>query len=193
MGHKTLIDGTAYSLSGGKALIGGTGYNVKGGKTLVDGTGYDIGFAPGELVLYNGGADFENGTAEYWTSSLIATPQGSGSGTPTQITTAPISSGIITLKGSGQSSGYAGVLYSDQIWITDIAFSQYTQVKVEAAITSGSDPKLSIGNNTKKLTSTYQEYVQDISLSDTATLYIGISHNDINSKSIGIRKIILVP
>lgn len=38
MGHKTLIDGTAYTLKGGKDLIGGTAYAKKQGKTIIDGT-----------------------------------------------------------------------------------------------------------------------------------------------------------
>lgn len=42
MAHKTLISGTAYSVTGGRDLIGGTGYDCKGGKTLIGGTGYDI-------------------------------------------------------------------------------------------------------------------------------------------------------
>lgn len=45
MAHKTLINGTAYSVSGGKTLVNGTGYSIKNGKTLVGGTAYAIGFA----------------------------------------------------------------------------------------------------------------------------------------------------
>lgn len=44
MAHKTLIDGTAYEISGGKALVNGTAYSIKNGKTLVGGTAYEIGF-----------------------------------------------------------------------------------------------------------------------------------------------------
>ena len=44
MAHKTLIDGTAYEISGGKTLIDGTAFSIKGGKTLVDGTAYEVGF-----------------------------------------------------------------------------------------------------------------------------------------------------
>ena len=46
MGHKTLINGTAYEISGGKTLINGTGYEIANGRTLVGGTGYDIAFLP---------------------------------------------------------------------------------------------------------------------------------------------------
>lgn len=46
MAHKTLISGTAYSVTGGRELIGGTDYSIKKGRTLIGGTGYDITFAP---------------------------------------------------------------------------------------------------------------------------------------------------
>lgn len=47
MAHKTLISGTAYSVSSGRELIGGTGYAKKKGRVLVNGTGYDIPFSSG--------------------------------------------------------------------------------------------------------------------------------------------------
>lgn len=47
MAHKTLISGTAYSVTGGRELIGGTGYEKKKGRVLVNGTGYDIPFSRG--------------------------------------------------------------------------------------------------------------------------------------------------
>ena len=47
MAHKTLISGTAYSVTGGREMIGGTGYAKKKGRVLVNGTGYDIPFSIG--------------------------------------------------------------------------------------------------------------------------------------------------
>ena len=47
MAHKTLISGTAYSVTGGRELIGGTGYDCKAGKTLIGGTAFTIPFAKG--------------------------------------------------------------------------------------------------------------------------------------------------
>lgn len=44
--HKTLINGTAYTVKGGKCLVNGTVYSIKKGRTLINGTGYDITFAP---------------------------------------------------------------------------------------------------------------------------------------------------
>lgn len=42
MAHKTLIEGTAYEISGGKVLVDGTVYNVTRGKALVDGIEYAV-------------------------------------------------------------------------------------------------------------------------------------------------------
>lgn len=44
MAHKTLINGTAYEISGGKTLVNGIGYSIDKGKTLVGGTAYNISF-----------------------------------------------------------------------------------------------------------------------------------------------------
>ena len=44
--HKTLINGTAYTVQGGKCMVNGTSYDIKKGRTLIGGTGYDITFAP---------------------------------------------------------------------------------------------------------------------------------------------------
>lgn len=42
--HKTLINGTAYTVQGGKCMVDGTVYNILKGRTLIGGTGYDITF-----------------------------------------------------------------------------------------------------------------------------------------------------
>lgn len=47
MAHKTLISGTAYSVTGGRELIGGTGYGCKAGKTLIGGTAFTVPFSNG--------------------------------------------------------------------------------------------------------------------------------------------------
>lgn len=47
MAHKTLISGTAYSVTGGRELIAGTGYGCKAGKTLIGGTAFTVPFAKG--------------------------------------------------------------------------------------------------------------------------------------------------
>lgn len=51
MAHKTLINGTAYEISGGRTLVNGTGYSIDKGKTLVGGTVYEVGFAPTEATV----------------------------------------------------------------------------------------------------------------------------------------------
>lgn len=44
--HKTLVNGTAYTVKGGKCMVNGTVYNILKGRTLIGGTGYDINFEP---------------------------------------------------------------------------------------------------------------------------------------------------
>lgn len=51
MGHKTLVNGTAYDITGGKTLVSGTSYDIALGKTLVSGTAYNITFVP--LITFN--------------------------------------------------------------------------------------------------------------------------------------------
>lgn len=56
--HKTLINGTAYTVKGGKCMVNGTVYNILKGRTLIDGTVWDITFAPlfpqkGDLITMN--------------------------------------------------------------------------------------------------------------------------------------------
>lgn len=46
--HKTLINGTAYTVKGGKCMVDGTVYNILKGRTLIDGTGWDITFPSAE-------------------------------------------------------------------------------------------------------------------------------------------------
>ena len=61
MAHKTLINGTAYNITGGKSLVSGTAYNISGGKTMVGGTTYGVSIGGDEYeiadtaVLYNTG------------------------------------------------------------------------------------------------------------------------------------------
>lgn len=43
--HKTLVNGTAYTVKGGKCMVNGTVYNILKGRTLINGTGYDIKFS----------------------------------------------------------------------------------------------------------------------------------------------------
>ena len=55
MAGKTLIGGTAYTITGGKALVGGTAYGISKGKTLVGGTAYNISFGNAKYsLLYSG-------------------------------------------------------------------------------------------------------------------------------------------
>ena len=57
MAHKTLIDGTAYEISGGKTLIDGVAYSIDKGKTLVGGTAYEVGFGQLATITVIGDSD----------------------------------------------------------------------------------------------------------------------------------------
>lgn len=56
--HKTLVNGTAYTVKSGKCMVGGTVYSIKKGRTLINGTGYDIKFQNGYTWVLNENADF---------------------------------------------------------------------------------------------------------------------------------------
>lgn len=51
--HKTLVNGTAYTVQGGKCMVNGTVYNILKGRTLIDGTGWDITFQNGYTWVIN--------------------------------------------------------------------------------------------------------------------------------------------
>lgn len=55
--HKTLVNGTAYTVQGGKCRVNGTVYNILKGRTLIGGTGYDIKFQNGYTWVLNENAD----------------------------------------------------------------------------------------------------------------------------------------
>ena len=56
MAHKTLINGTAYAVTGGTDLVNGTKYQIGRGRTLVNGTAYDVPFAEEtvKIAVHNG-------------------------------------------------------------------------------------------------------------------------------------------
>ena len=61
MAHGTLINGTAYGITGGKCLVGGTAYDIKKGRTLVGGTGYGIEFgAPTRINVTKGTTSYND-------------------------------------------------------------------------------------------------------------------------------------
>lgn len=80
MAHKTLLDGTAYEITGGKDLLDGTGYSKVKGRTLVDGAGYDIPFGQKVVPSYTGNynlyGDENQGWIEMLTSGVLTIPHG---------------------------------------------------------------------------------------------------------------------
>ena len=73
MAHKTLINGTLYSVSGGRTLVDGTAYTIEGGKSLVNGTAYEIGF---RFITYevNGGSMPSGYPTKYSSNSVTTLP-----------------------------------------------------------------------------------------------------------------------
>ena len=57
MAHKTLINGTAYSIVGGSTLVSGTAYSISAGKTLISGTAYSIPIASGSSFSWGTNGD----------------------------------------------------------------------------------------------------------------------------------------
>lgn len=79
MAHKTLIDGTAYGISGGKTLIDGTAFSIKGGKTLVDGTAYEVGLAQNAIITITGDSNYTSVVIDgvtYNTATTVEVPIG---------------------------------------------------------------------------------------------------------------------
>ena len=74
MAHKTLISGTAYSVTGGRELIGGTGYGCKAGKTLIGGTAFTVPF--GRAVTVKTDASFSGNNLSKATPNLLITCNG---------------------------------------------------------------------------------------------------------------------
>ena len=74
MAHKTLISGTAYSVTGGRELIGGTGYGCKAGKTIIGGTAFTVPF--GRAVTVKTDATFSGGNLSKSTPNLLITCNG---------------------------------------------------------------------------------------------------------------------
>lgn len=157
MGHKILVDGTAYEITGGRTLIDGTGYDIKKGRTLIDGTGYDILFTPPPLIVYDGGSELVNGTEASKSSNVS------------------ITSGTIRLYFSTSKTAH----YS----ISGIDFTKYNtlnftgKVNNQYAITTrkvgySSSPSTTAFTASENLTSTESTHSVDISNVEGTRYYI---------------------
>lgn len=62
MAHGTLINGTAYGITGGKCLVGGTEYSIQTGGTLIGGTLYHINFGKKTVINVTKGITYYNDT-----------------------------------------------------------------------------------------------------------------------------------
>ena len=98
--HNTLLDGTAYAITGGKTMVGGTVYGVSSGKTMVDGTVYDISFGK-PVTLQNLITDDNFSNRTWWTASNASYT---------------VSGNIATVTPT--TSGTWPILYRDPIFVT---------------------------------------------------------------------------
>ena len=75
MGHKTLIDGVGYDITGGRCLVDGVGYSIQKGRTLVDGVGYDVAFggSPVSITISGTGSGYANAIINGTTYTSSAT------------------------------------------------------------------------------------------------------------------------
>ena len=70
--HHTLINGTAYAVTGGTDLVNGTKYQIWGGRTLVNGTAYEIGFSDGLTWKINEAPTITNNDKYIYTIDFVS-------------------------------------------------------------------------------------------------------------------------
>ena len=110
MAHKTLVDGTVYSIAKGQTLVGGTAYTISKGKTLVNGTSYTITFAE-TIYFYCMGDTFSCESGTTWEQYCA-----SGGG------------GRFTIEGDTVCHDGVYIVYPDgysYVYSTDTIMSQY--------------------------------------------------------------------
>lgn len=126
MAHKTLIDGTAYDISGGKAMVSGTGYDIASGRTLVGGTGYEIPFGGPMPVTIVGGKlpntpdNSDSAFVEYGGKKYVRTTIEVQAGESVKVvlrspSPAQIVKEQITLNGTVVSSGSGRITYTHTV------------------------------------------------------------------------------
>lgn len=80
MGHRALIGGTSYEITGGMDLVGGTAYARKAGKCLVGGTAYDIPFVKYVTITITGSGSSRAGVTidgvTYTSAAVIEVERG---------------------------------------------------------------------------------------------------------------------
>ena len=138
MAHKTLISGTARSVTGGRDLIGGTGYDCKAGKTLIGGTVYEIKFKPSEYTITmtgSGGKIIYNGVEQ--TKTFIVAAGESITITATAFTT----NGNFPQKAIIQLNGTTvSIKTAFEVYETVTATYTYTPEQDTSIIRSTTDP-----------------------------------------------------
>ncbi len=127
--HKTLINGTAYTVQGGKCMVGGTVYNILKGRTLINGTGYDITFeeAIGKTWVINEKPDIPYSQAS-WNADFIC--EAISSTQECYVITMGYypNAGLYAIGYSQRAIGSTDVYYSTRGWVNNayrtITFSE---------------------------------------------------------------------
>ena len=148
MAHKTLISGTAYSVTGGRELISGTGYDCKAGKTIIGGTAFDVPFGKTEYVLTIRGGSAQNAGAyvtyggQKYGSGTLRIPVGDSVDVSVGSPTGNVGGTSVTLSGAGTLRGGGISGYERNYTYTPAANATIQFIK------GGSPPRLVIWHGT---------------------------------------------
>lgn len=132
MAHKTLINGTAYEISGGRTLVNGTGYSIDKGKTLVGGTAYEVGFVvdPVITIIFELASYTMSGSTEYRCGEvqIDGTTYGKNyaisNGIDQCTLTVPIGT-IITCVRRAMGTGYVGKIEVNGVTVSSGGYGTY--------------------------------------------------------------------
>ena len=100
MAHKTMINGTAYNLTGGKTILNGSSYNIIEGKTFMNGTKYNLIFKgkPTAMLYSDGDFVFQYGNKVETGKTLIANYTGFEDKAYSSASNVPWNSNMINIK-----------------------------------------------------------------------------------------------
>ena len=133
MAHKTLVNGTAYEITGGVTLVAGVSYSIKNGKALIGGTAYDISFLLPPAVLdmwsndYSDGGDSDNNYIRcityadgYW---VVGGQYGNDNESYARIAYATSPDGTWAIKDLWSDGGIACITYANGYWVVGGEYS----------------------------------------------------------------------
>ena len=124
MAHGTLINGTAYGITGGKCLVGGTAYDIKKGRTLVGGTGYGIEFgAPTRINVTKG--------ITYYNDTYIQINEGKKISSTQTLEFEAGENVILFARAAGMGQAYPGIITINGEEVGRIEGSSYSEYELD--------------------------------------------------------------